>query len=189
MNKFIPAILLLILAAALYYGLSLSDTNRDNKADTAEHTSPPSKDEAATQTNPDQTAIDDDDTHTETFTREEVDHAFGTEPGKVYYPPTAIDTDDIPSIAIEESVSATQPLHYYQVAPDTYLFYGNIAEVDENNRGFNGNAGFVITADSVVVIDSLGTPKLGKRMIATIRSITRKPIKYLIVTHNHPDHA
>ncbi len=125
----------------------------------------------------------------ETFTREEVDHAFGTTPGIVNYPDKAIDTKEVPSVAIKESISENVPLHTYQIAPNTYFFYGNIAEVDENNRGFNGNAGFVVTDDSVVVIDSLGTPKLGKRMIATIKSITDKPIKYLIVTHNHPDHA
>jgi len=41
----------------------------------------------------------------------------------------------------------------------------------------------------VVVIDSLGTPKLGRRLIATVRKVTDKPIKYLILTHNHPDHS
>jgi glyoxylase-like metal-dependent hydrolase (beta-lactamase superfamily II) len=40
-----------------------------------------------------------------------------------------------------------------------------------------------------VVIDTLGTPALGRRMIATIRSVTNEPIRYVIVTHNHPDHA
>jgi glyoxylase-like metal-dependent hydrolase (beta-lactamase superfamily II) len=69
------------------------------------------------------------------------------------------------------------------------MLFGNIAEVDGNNRGFNGNAGFVVTESGVVVIDALGTPKLGKRLIATIRKVTSQPIRYLIITHNHPDHA
>lgn len=125
----------------------------------------------------------------ETFTREEVDHAFGTKADTVFYPKTAIDTDEAPSVALKETDSPTEPLHYYQITPNTYFFFGNIAEVDENNRGWNGNAGFVVTDNSVVVIDSLGTPKLGQRMIATIKMVTDKPIKYLIVTHNHPDHA
>jgi glyoxylase-like metal-dependent hydrolase (beta-lactamase superfamily II) len=47
----------------------------------------------------------------------------------------------------------------------------------------------VVTNDAVVVIDTLGTPKLGKRLIATIKTVSDKPIRYLIVTHNHPDHA
>lgn len=118
-----------------------------------------------------------------------LDHAFGTEPGKVYYPGKAVDTDEVPSIAFTQDTPSDEVLKTYEISPGTHFIYGNIAEVDENNRGFNGNAGFVITTDGVVVIDSLGSPKLGQRMINTIQSITDKPIKYLILTHNHPDHA
>lgn len=123
------------------------------------------------------------------YTREEVDHAFGTVAGKTFHPQQAVDTDEIPSVAFNAATSASEPLKYYEIAPATYFFYGNIAEVDEHNRGFNGNAGFVVTTDSVVVIDSLGSPRLGQRMIQTIKTVTDKPIKYLIITHNHPDHA
>ncbi len=125
----------------------------------------------------------------ETFTREEVDHPFGTAPNKVFYPDRAIDTQDLPSIAMAANAKPTDPLHFYEVAPDTFMFFGNIAEVDENNRGSNANAGFIVTSEGVVVIDSLGSPLLGQRMIASIREQTDLPIRYLIITHNHPDHA
>jgi glyoxylase-like metal-dependent hydrolase (beta-lactamase superfamily II) len=46
-----------------------------------------------------------------------------------------------------------------------------------------------VTREGVVVIDSLGTPKLGRRLIATVRQVSKLPIKYLIITHNHPDHS
>ena len=180
MNKIFPVLLLLILAASLYLGLQESATSSAAQQTVPPHTKTP-VDQKLSQEN--------DSPETETFSREEVDHAYGTKPGIVSYPKKAIDTEEVPSVAIDETISEKTPLHVYQVVPNTYLFYGNIAEVDENNRGFNGNAGFVVTNDSVVVIDALGTPKLGKRMIATIKSITDKPIKYLIVTHNHPDHA
>lgn len=123
------------------------------------------------------------------YTREEVDHAFGTPAGESHYPALAIDTDEVPSVAFNAETGADEPLKYYEIAPSTYFFYGNIAEVDENNRGFNGNAGFVVTEDSVVVIDSLGSPRLGQRILHTIKTVTDKPVKYLIITHNHPDHA
>ena len=123
------------------------------------------------------------------YTREEVDHAFGTQAGEPQHPELAIDTDEVPSVAFSAETSTDQPLKYYEIAPSTYFFYGNIAEVDENNRGFNGNAGFVVTDDSVVVIDSLGSPRLGERILSTIKTVTDKPVKYLIITHNHPDHA
>ncbi len=101
----------------------------------------------------------------------------------------AVDTSAIPGTVISAKDADNKPLPYYKVATDTYFLYGNIAEVDEKNRGFNGNAGFVVTGDGVVVIDSLGTPRLGKRLIATVRQASKLPIKYLILTHNHPDHS
>lgn len=100
-----------------------------------------------------------------------------------------VDTAKIPETVIKLSDADTKPLPYYKIAADTYFLYGNIAEVDDKNRGFNGNAGFVVTREGVVVIDSLGSPKLGKRLIATIRKVSKLPIKYLIITHNHPDHS
>ena len=183
MNKIIPLLLFLILVASLalgYQQYTARNTAKKNSATQVDSATP--ADITTAHANETEDSV-------ETFTREEVDHAFGTKPDIIHYPAKAIDTEEIPSIAIKESISVDEPLHTYQIAPDTYFFYGNIAEVDENNRGYNGNAGFIVTDDSVVVIDSLGTPKLGKRMIATVKKITDKPIKYLIVTHNHPDHA
>ncbi len=116
-------------------------------------------------------------------------HGFGTNPSYYSLPKKAIDTTEIPNMVLKETDKADAPLPFFKLANNTYFFFGNIAEVDQYNRGWNGNAGFVVTKDGVVVIDSLGTPKLGKRMIATIRSVTHKPIKYLILTHNHPDHS
>ncbi|RRQ21159.1 MBL fold metallo-hydrolase [Thiohalobacter thiocyanaticus] len=104
-------------------------------------------------------------------------------------PPNAIDTGSLPRIVIDADAPDHRPLPYYRLAPDTYFLYGNIAQVNERNRGFNGNAGFVVTPEGVVVIDSLGTPALARRLIATIRQVTDQPIRYLILTHSHPDHA
>ncbi len=115
--------------------------------------------------------------------------SYGTDPSRYFAPKTAIDTTDLPNLVFKASDSPDSPLPVYQIAPNTYMFFGNIAQVDEYNRGSNGNAGFVITSEGVVVIDSLGTPRLGQRLINTITSITDKPITKLIITHNHPDHA
>ena len=104
-------------------------------------------------------------------------------------PPTAIDTRSLPRTQLAAGDRDEDTLPLYRLAPDTYFLYGNIATLDADNRGFNGNAGFVVTGDGVVVIDALGTPKLGRRLIATVRSVTGQPVRYLILTHNHPDHA
>ncbi|WP_455221199.1 MBL fold metallo-hydrolase [Kaarinaea lacus] len=104
-------------------------------------------------------------------------------------PAKAVDVTSIPHMKIEADAPESRALPVYQLTDNTYFLFGNISTLNEDNRGFNANAGFIVTDDGVVVIDTLGTPKLGRRLISTVRCITDKPIKYLIVTHNHPDHA
>jgi glyoxylase-like metal-dependent hydrolase (beta-lactamase superfamily II) len=109
--------------------------------------------------------------------------------GRHDLPPVAVDTTGLPHTRLTADDSGDATLPVYRLGEDTYFLYGNIATVDGDNRGFNGNAGFVVTSDGVVVIDALGTPRLGQRLIATVRSVTDQPIRYLVLTHNHPDHA
>ena len=104
-------------------------------------------------------------------------------------PENAINSQQIPRFKLDAATNDNTPLPVYQLAPDSYFLFGSIATLNEDNRGWNGNAGFVVTDEGVVVIDSLGTPRLGRQLIATVRSITDKPVRYLIITHNHPDHA
>lgn len=85
---------------------------------------------------------------------------------------------------------ALSPRHTLQeVADGVYVTYGVIGTISEYNRGFNGNAGFVVTDDGVLVVDALGSPRLGRKWLATIRSVTDRPIRYVVLTHNHPDHS
>lgn len=60
----------------------------------------------------------------------------------------------------------------------------------DSGRGSEGrpNAGFVITSAGVVVIDALASPRQAEQLVSTIRSVTRQPIKWLVLTHHHPDH-
>ena len=51
------------------------------------------------------------------------------------------------------------------------------------------NAGIIVGDDGVLVIDSLRVPSYARDLIADVRHITDKPIKYLIDTHSHWDHS
>ncbi len=75
-----------------------------------------------------------------------------------------------------------------EIAPDVYGVFGIYEQVNEKNRGFISNAYFVVTKDGVIVFDALSTYKLGKELVETIRSITQKPIRYVVVSHYHTDH-
>jgi thiosulfate/3-mercaptopyruvate sulfurtransferase len=80
------------------------------------------------------------------------------------------------------------PTAPYRVVP---LGRGVYAVPGDTGRGSEGrpNAGFVVTDSGVAVIEALGSPYQGKRLLASVRTITPKSIRYLILTHHHPDHT
>ncbi len=84
---------------------------------------------------------------------------------------------------------AQVPLTLTQVTPHTYYAEGAVALGSPLNQNFISNAGVVVAPEGVVVIDSLGSPALAKRLIDEIKTITDKPIQYVIVTHYHADHV
>lgn len=79
-------------------------------------------------------------------------------------------------------------LHPIQVSPHVYYFGGESSMASAANKGFMSNAGFVVTNEGVVVLDTLGTPALGQAMLAAIEKITDQPVKRVIVSHYHADH-
>jgi glyoxylase-like metal-dependent hydrolase (beta-lactamase superfamily II) len=84
--------------------------------------------------------------------------------------------------------AADRPVKAARVAPDVWFVQGDSALGSSANRNFISNAAFVVTRDGVVVIDALGSPALARELIAEIRRVTPRPIRYLIVTHYHADH-
>lgn len=74
------------------------------------------------------------------------------------------------------------------IAPHTFFVQGLPGVASAENQGFNSNAAFVVTDEGVVVVDVLGSPVLGKALLAAIRHVTDKPVKRVIITHYHADH-
>jgi glyoxylase-like metal-dependent hydrolase (beta-lactamase superfamily II) len=90
--------------------------------------------------------------------------------------------------AARDYPSITSKVVPIQVTPRVYYVQGKPGIASAENEGFNSNAGFVVTDDAVVVIDALGTPALGQALVEAIASVTRKPIRRVILTHYHADH-
>ena len=56
--------------------------------------------------------------------------------------------------------------------------------------GFGGANSIMIEGDDgIVIVDAMGSVQAGERVMAEFRKITDKPLKAIIYTHNHGDHA
>jgi cyclase len=75
------------------------------------------------------------------------------------------------------------PFTLKQIAPGVY------AAIDGPEHKAGSNAGFVIGDDGVLVVDALFTPDAARALVAEIRRLTPKPIRYVVNTHYHADHT
>jgi quinoprotein relay system zinc metallohydrolase 2 len=84
-----------------------------------------------------------------------------------------------------------KPLSYEWtlIAPGAYAHYGVIEDFARSNHGDISNAGLIIGDKCVAVIDTGGSPVVGKAQRSAVSKLTSKPICYVINTHVHPDHV
>ena len=70
------------------------------------------------------------------------------------------------------------------------LAEGVYAVIRKEPPGFmvDANNVFIINDDGVVVVDSNGAPAITREVLAALRKLTNKPVRYVINTHWHDDH-
>jgi cyclase len=64
--------------------------------------------------------------------------------------------------------------------------YARIVDPDGNAVA---NAGFVVLDQSVLVFDTHFTPEAGQDLLDAVRSVTSKPVRYVVNSHWHADHT
>ncbi len=82
----------------------------------------------------------------------------------------------------------TVPMKAVRLGAHSYFVQGLPGAASSENQGFMSNAGFVVTRDGVVVFDALASPPLAEKLLGLIRTVTRQPIRRVIVSHYHVDH-
>ena len=87
-----------------------------------------------------------------------------------------------------QAVDSPAPLQVTQVNPGVYVHLGALEDWAPVNGGDVANIGFVVGSRCVAVIDTGGTPGVGRALRAAIERTTPLPVCYVINSHAHPDH-
>ncbi|HEY1283200.1 MAG TPA: quinoprotein relay system zinc metallohydrolase 2 [Steroidobacteraceae bacterium] len=80
------------------------------------------------------------------------------------------------------------PLKLDEVAPGLFIRRGLDEDLSAQNENAIANIGFVVGRRSVAVFDPGGSRADGERLRAAIVATTRLPIRYVVLSHVHPDH-
>ncbi len=97
----------------------------------------------------------------------------------VQAPDTAIDKAGPPPGAVWEGEAFT----FQQVRDDIYHAVGT------GNLTIGCNGSVIINENDVLLVDSHMTPAASWALLKELKSITHKPVRYVVNTHFHFDHA
>ncbi len=88
-------------------------------------------------------------------------------------------------IALFSNLNAFEVL---EVDKGIFVHYGTQEDSNKSNKGDIANIGFIIGKKSIMVIDTGGTPVIGRKLLQKIKEKSNLPISHIILTHSHPDH-
>jgi quinoprotein relay system zinc metallohydrolase 2 len=75
-----------------------------------------------------------------------------------------------------------------EVAPGIHIRRGADEDATPANQDAIANIGFIVGREAIAVMDPGGSLADGQRLRATIRKVTNLPIRYVVMSHVHPDH-
>jgi quinoprotein relay system zinc metallohydrolase 2 len=89
---------------------------------------------------------------------------------------------------VRRALAAPGPFATDEVADGIHIRRGVDEDATAANDDAIANTGFIIGRDGVLVTDPGGSLADGENLRATIRQKTQAPIKYVVMSHIHPDH-
>jgi cyclase len=90
-------------------------------------------------------------------------------------------------IAQAQGAQSGQPTQLHKIKDDVYVIENSVTDLD-SIRKYGGNVLVYLTKDGVILVDSK-FESMHDDVVAKVKSLTDKPIRYVILTHNHADHA
>ena len=94
----------------------------------------------------------------------------------------------LPSLLRAEEAASPRPAKTVEVGPAIHVRRGLTEDSSAANQDAIANLSFVVGRDAVAVIDPGGSLYDGIRLRLAIREVTRLPIRYVVLSHIHPDH-
>jgi quinoprotein relay system zinc metallohydrolase 2 len=76
-----------------------------------------------------------------------------------------------------------------EVARGIHVLPGLHEDASPTNENAIANVGFIVGGAAVAVVDPGGSLAHGQRLRRVVEAVTTLPIRYLVLTHAHPDHA
>ncbi len=83
----------------------------------------------------------------------------------------------------------TSNFNLTEVVNGNYVHIGKHVSIDDKQHDDIANIGFIVGDKCIAVIDTGGSINIGTQLHKKIRSISNKPICYVINTHVHYDHV
>lgn len=90
--------------------------------------------------------------------------------------------------AIRAAAASVAPFATEEVAAGVHIRRGLDEDATQSNDDAIANIGFIIGRDAVLVTDPGGSLADGQNLRATIKQVTSLPIRYVVMSHIHPDH-
>lgn len=94
----------------------------------------------------------------------------------------------LPSLLRAQATGSPQPALTVEVGPAIHVRRGLIEDSSAENHDAIANLSFIVGRDAVAVIDPGGSLHDGLSLRLAIREITPLPIRYVVLSHVHPDH-
>ncbi len=85
-------------------------------------------------------------------------------------------------ILLLANFAQAQDLLFKKIAPGVFVHIGDLGARTYENGGMNANSGFIVTKVGVIVIDSGSSYQVAQQIHASIRKVTKLPVKYVINT-------
>ncbi len=85
--------------------------------------------------------------------------------------------------------AAAEPLPLERVADGVFVYRAPYELIAPANDGAIANMTLVVGGEAAAVVDTGNSRLSGERMLAAVRAVTDRPLRYVINTHMHPDHT